>query len=69
MANDQKSYAAGGRVQAPSVSVLCQLVINAWHKVKRETVTKSFRKYSISTTLEDTESDGLPGSGQEDVYL
>ncbi|KFD61546.1 hypothetical protein M514_26234 [Trichuris suis] len=69
MANGQKSYTAGGRMRAPSLNVLCQFVINAWSKVKTETVMKSFRKCSISTALDDTEDDGLPDSDEDHAWL
>ncbi|KFD59977.1 hypothetical protein M514_27849, partial [Trichuris suis] len=65
MANGQESYTAGGRMRAPSLSLLCQLAINAWSKVKMETVMMSFRKCSISTALDGTEDDG-PSDSDED---
>ncbi|KFD61376.1 hypothetical protein M514_24697 [Trichuris suis] len=58
MENGQKSYTVSGRMRAPSLSLLCQLAINAWSKVKMETVLMSFRKCSISTALDGTEDDG-----------
>ncbi|KFD56834.1 hypothetical protein M514_02511 [Trichuris suis] len=65
MANGQESYMAGGRMRAPSLSLLCQFVINAWSKVKMETVMKSFRKCSICTALDGTEDDGPSDSDRE----
>ncbi|KFD64421.1 hypothetical protein M514_23445 [Trichuris suis] len=65
MANGQKSYTAGGRMRTPSLSLLCQFVINAWSKVKMETVMKSSRKCSISTALDGTGDDGRSDSDEE----
>ncbi|KFD61209.1 hypothetical protein M514_26593 [Trichuris suis] len=58
-------YMASGRMRAPSLSLLCQFVINAWSKVKMETVMKSFRKCSISTALDGTGDDGPSDSDEE----
>ncbi|KFD50738.1 hypothetical protein M514_08394 [Trichuris suis] len=65
MGNGQKSYTAGGRMRAPSLSLLCQFVINAWCKVKMETDEESSRKRSTSTALDGTGDDGPSDSDEE----
>uniref|UniRef100_A0A5S6QGU9 DDE-1 domain-containing protein n=1 Tax=Trichuris muris TaxID=70415 RepID=A0A5S6QGU9_TRIMR len=59
MVNGQKSYTAGGCMRAPPLEILCQFIINAWSKIKKETVIKSFKKCSISNALDGTEDDEL----------
>uniref|UniRef100_A0A5S6Q763 DDE-1 domain-containing protein n=1 Tax=Trichuris muris TaxID=70415 RepID=A0A5S6Q763_TRIMR len=59
MTNGQKYYTRGGCMRAPSLQTLCQFVINAWCKVKTETVIKSFKKCPISNALDGTEDDAL----------
>ncbi|KFD59183.1 hypothetical protein M514_28638 [Trichuris suis] len=44
-----------GCIRAPSLEVLCEFVINAWKKIKADTVMKSFRKCYIYKASEGGE--------------
>ncbi|KFD59323.1 hypothetical protein M514_28498 [Trichuris suis] len=59
MVNGEKSYTAGGAMRAPSLELLCKFVINAWNKVKAETVARSFMKCCIANPLDGTGDDLL----------
>ncbi|KFD66411.1 hypothetical protein M514_21441 [Trichuris suis] len=59
MVNGEKYYTAGGAMRAPSLELLCKFVINAWNKVKAETVARSFMKCCIANPLDGTGDDLL----------
>lgn len=59
MVKGKKSYTNSGNMRAPELDVFCQFIIDAWAKVKTESVIKAFKKCCISNALDGSEDDIL----------
>lgn len=46
-----------GRVKKPTITEVCNWVLNSWYGVKQEVIVKSFKKCGISNEMDGTEDD------------
>ena len=61
------SFTTGGNTKAASLATVCEWVVKSWAEVKTECIEKSFKKYSISNTMDGTEDDLLWHEDDKDV--
>lgn len=59
MVSGEKSYTPAGNVRAPSKLLCVQWVKEAWSKVSREVVVKSFAVCGISVSVDGSEDNGI----------
>jgi hypothetical protein len=53
------AYTPTGRMKKPSVSVLCEWVLEAWNAISSDTIIHGFKKCCISNISDGTEDDML----------
>ncbi|KAJ8889112.1 hypothetical protein PR048_008606 [Dryococelus australis] len=56
-----------GQVRWPSLTLLCQWVLDVWAVIPESLVVKSFNKCSISNALYGTEDDWSSGDASSDA--
>ncbi|KAJ7303161.1 hypothetical protein JRQ81_012094 [Phrynocephalus forsythii] len=49
--------APSGRAKEPTLTEVCDWVLNSWYGVKQEAIVKSFKKCGITTAMDGTEDD------------
>lgn len=55
MANGEHSFMKTGKIQKPSIEILCSWIVKAWDQISSEIIQKSFKKTGISNALDGTE--------------
>ncbi|GFW64794.1 DDE-1 domain-containing protein [Trichonephila clavipes] len=55
----EKSFTKGGQMRHASLEIVCEWIIKAWNEIKPDLIQKSFKKCSISNSLDGTEDDYL----------
>ncbi|GFX70296.1 pogo transposable element with KRAB domain [Trichonephila clavipes] len=59
MLEGEKSFTKGGEMRHASLEIVCEWIIKAWNEIKPGLIQKSFKKSSISNSLDETEDDYL----------
>ncbi|GFX42436.1 DDE-1 domain-containing protein [Trichonephila clavipes] len=59
MIEGEKSFTKGGQMCHASLEILCEWIIKSWNEIKPHLIQKSFKKYSISNSLDGMEDDYL----------
>ncbi|GFW70834.1 hypothetical protein TNCV_4148821 [Trichonephila clavipes] len=59
MLEGEKSFTKGGQRRHASLEIVCEWVIKAWNEIKPDLIQKSFKKCSISNSLDGIEDDYL----------
>ena len=67
MISGEHSFTTAGNTKAASMATVCGWVVKSWAEVKTECIEKSFKKCSISNTMDDTEDDLLWHEDDENV--
>ncbi|MGH0129297.1 UNVERIFIED_CONTAM: hypothetical protein FKN15_004776 [Acipenser sinensis] len=55
MADAEHAYTPTGRIQKPSLSTLAEWILFAWNSTSAELIQKSFKKCSITNSLDGSE--------------
>ncbi|GFW97453.1 hypothetical protein TNCV_4991291 [Trichonephila clavipes] len=59
MLEGEKSFTKGGQMRHANLEIVCEWIIKAWNEIKPDLIQKSFKKCSISNSLDGTEDDDL----------
>jgi hypothetical protein len=54
-----QTYNPTGRMKKPTVSVLCEWVLESWNAISSDSIIHGFKKCCISNNLDGTEDDML----------
>jgi hypothetical protein len=57
--NGNHTLTKGGNLRKPTVTNLCQWILQAWEDLNPNTIIRGFKKCSISNSLDGTEDDML----------
>ncbi|GFX46654.1 hypothetical protein TNCV_4038051 [Trichonephila clavipes] len=55
MLEGEKSFTKGGQMRHASLEIVCEWIMKAWNEIKPDLIQKSFKKCSISNSLDGTE--------------
>ena len=67
MISGEHSFTTAGNMKVASLATVCEWVVKSWAEVKTEYIVKSFKKCSISNTMDGTEDGLLWQEDDEDV--